>query len=223
MKKQAESREQYVLAKTYQHNDRRGKAIKLLEELVLNYPHQALYREELGAAYLMRGWHKKALRELEVSLRLNLLAADLQEQCKEELEQDVCVVLERAYKQAVKYPKIKQGVGDILMRLADEALGREHIEGAETIMSFAAKLVEDSLAVQEMMDKLKYTRDKVDQANKLNAYFKAVASKQKCWNVLQKEPIGIPNYKLQSTVHKIGRNEKCPCNSGKKYKKCCGQ
>jgi uncharacterized protein YecA (UPF0149 family) len=21
---------------------------------------------------------------------------------------------------------------------------------------------------------------------------------------------------------KIGRNEKCPCNSGKKYKKCCG-
>ena len=25
------------------------------------------------------------------------------------------------------------------------------------------------------------------------------------------------------TVKKIGRNEPCPCGSGKKYKKCCGQ
>ncbi len=24
------------------------------------------------------------------------------------------------------------------------------------------------------------------------------------------------------TVNKIGRNEKCPCESGNKYKKCCG-
>jgi len=25
------------------------------------------------------------------------------------------------------------------------------------------------------------------------------------------------------TVKKIGRNEPCPCGSGKKYKKCCGK
>lgn len=24
------------------------------------------------------------------------------------------------------------------------------------------------------------------------------------------------------TVEKVGRNDPCPCNSGKKYKKCCG-
>jgi uncharacterized protein len=24
------------------------------------------------------------------------------------------------------------------------------------------------------------------------------------------------------TVHKVGRNEPCPCGSGKKYKRCCG-
>jgi preprotein translocase subunit SecA len=23
-------------------------------------------------------------------------------------------------------------------------------------------------------------------------------------------------------VHKVGRNDPCPCGSGKKYKKCCG-
>jgi len=27
----------------------------------------------------------------------------------------------------------------------------------------------------------------------------------------------------QAVSHKIGRNEPCPCGSGKKYKKCCGQ
>ena len=27
----------------------------------------------------------------------------------------------------------------------------------------------------------------------------------------------------QAESHKIGRNEPCPCGSGKKYKKCCGK
>ncbi|PKK39831.1 Protein export cytoplasm protein SecA ATPase RNA helicase [Clostridiaceae bacterium JG1575] len=29
-------------------------------------------------------------------------------------------------------------------------------------------------------------------------------------------------YKESKMVHKVGRNEPCPCGSGKKYKKCCG-
>lgn len=31
----------------------------------------------------------------------------------------------------------------------------------------------------------------------------------------------IPVKKKNRLVTKIGRNEACPCNSGKKYKKCC--
>lgn len=27
---------------------------------------------------------------------------------------------------------------------------------------------------------------------------------------------------IRNTVPKVGRNEPCPCGSGKKYKKCCG-
>ncbi|MHB1743751.1 MAG: SEC-C metal-binding domain-containing protein [Acidobacteriaceae bacterium] len=27
---------------------------------------------------------------------------------------------------------------------------------------------------------------------------------------------------MKSTRPKVGRNEPCPCGSGKKYKKCCG-
>ena len=32
----------------------------------------------------------------------------------------------------------------------------------------------------------------------------------------------IKNYIIDNNLKKIGRNDKCPCGSGKKYKKCCG-
>lgn len=37
----------------------------------------------------------------------------------------------------------------------------------------------------------------------------------------QKESIKQMLKKRKVTNTKIGRNDKCPCNSGKKYKKCC--
>jgi hypothetical protein len=33
----------------------------------------------------------------------------------------------------------------------------------------------------------------------------------------------ISNFKAPPRVHKVGRNEPCPCGSGLKYKKCCGK
>ena len=33
---------------------------------------------------------------------------------------------------------------------------------------------------------------------------------------------GPPKTRKRETSLKIGRNEKCPCESGKKWKKCCG-
>ncbi len=38
------------------------------------------------------------------------------------------------------------------------------------------------------------------------------------------QPLNIPNSKLniQDSMQKVGRNDPCPCNSGKKYKKCHG-
>ena len=35
---------------------------------------------------------------------------------------------------------------------------------------------------------------------------------------------GIPIEQLDGTIFKkVGRNDPCPCGSGKKYKKCCGR
>jgi uncharacterized protein YecA (UPF0149 family) len=39
------------------------------------------------------------------------------------------------------------------------------------------------------------------------------------WKERMKQSFPIKKKNLQVT--KIGRNEACPCNSGKKYKKCC--
>ena len=35
--------------------------------------------------------------------------------------------------------------------------------------------------------------------------------------------IGLPEISNQVTKKKIGRNDPCPCGSGKKYKHCCGK
>ena len=49
------------------------------------------------------------------------------------------------------------------------------------------------------------------------------------WNPLIKEERRAELYKEQKRAHtvvkgeKIGRNDPCPCGSGKKYKKCCGR
>lgn len=39
-------------------------------------------------------------------------------------------------------------------------------------------------------------------------------------NSMLSKTTGVPTNSTTKTK-KIGRNEKCPCNSGKKYKKCC--
>lgn len=40
------------------------------------------------------------------------------------------------------------------------------------------------------------------------------------WNLPTYEPVSQPYVR---TTAKIGRNDPCPCGSGKKYKKCCGR
>ncbi len=57
--------------------------------------------------------------------------------------------------------------------------------------------------------------------------FKSIRAMKK-WMEAHKAEFQNPNgevQKVQTVVHqgpKIGRNDPCPCGSGKKYKKCCG-
>ncbi len=47
-----------------------------------------------------------------------------------------------------------------------------------------------------------------------------IAEVQKFSNFIKEKR--ITNYIIDNNIKKIGRNEQCPCGSGKKYKKCCG-
>ena len=39
----------------------------------------------------------------------------------------------------------------------------------------------------------------------------------------QRQEANAPNVQVKRVGAKIGRNDDCPCGSGKKYKKCCGE
>ena len=41
-------------------------------------------------------------------------------------------------------------------------------------------------------------------------------------NIVFKDDMNSENIKDVKIAKKVGRNEKCPCGSGKKYKHCCG-
>ena len=72
--------------------------------------------------------------------------------------------------------------------------------------------MEDIDKILKMLGKDKETINQVKQVLKNPA---AMNEMKKMMN----KTMGVKNVPKQTT--KIGRNEKCPCNSGKKYKKCC--
>ena len=43
------------------------------------------------------------------------------------------------------------------------------------------------------------------------------------WRLANYQPMqGIDSRTSSASTKKVGRNDPCPCGSGKKYKKCCG-
>ena len=54
----------------------------------------------------------------------------------------------------------------------------------------------------------------------LNGIAEAIKEKETC--ATSTKTIYIGRNPMKRKEPKIGRNEKCPCGSGKKYKKCCG-
>jgi uncharacterized protein len=77
--------------------------------------------------------------------------------------------------------------------LADIARGEKEVEDRDTILAAAPDKIADWVVI-------------------LNE-----------WLLANTEPVqGIDPRVVTSPRKKVGRNEPCPCGSGKKYKKCCG-
>lgn len=48
-------------------------------------------------------------------------------------------------------------------------------------------------------------------------------AQQKASDVVSEAAAAVEKAKPVRTGHKVGRNDPCPCGSGKKYKQCCGR
>lgn len=83
-----------------------------------------------------------------------------------------------------------------------------------------AKEMIASVVVEEIYDVMKNqaTFDEEKYSKKLSKLLDSV-EKNKYENSLDDEKIQVPI----KNDPKIGRNDSCPCKSGKKYKKCCGK
>ena len=42
------------------------------------------------------------------------------------------------------------------------------------------------------------------------------------YRLLEKDVLGVKEKPMTRMQPKVGRNDPCPCGSGKKYKQCCG-
>jgi uncharacterized protein len=71
---------------------------------------------------------------------------------------------------------------------------------------------------EEGWDRLKVMSD-AEQERERNAIAHAVRALHKYW-LERREPPSMP---VRRTTPKVGRNDPCPCGSGKKYKQCCLQ
>lgn len=72
-------------------------------------------------------------------------------------------------------------------------------------------------------------RDRTDVMERLMDFYKETGRKEEADKIkrelkeLEKSKHSMKNNTQRILVEKIGRNDPCPCGSGKKYKKCCGK
>jgi preprotein translocase subunit SecA len=94
--------------------------------------------------------------------------------------------------------------------------------------------INSSLAVECDLDKLKESSKVSLKLDFDKLYYNMLEAKAKWlytldeWDAIfteEERKIIRQRWKAdkQAVSHKVGRNETCPCGSGKKYKKCCGQ
>lgn len=61
----------------------------------------------------------------------------------------------------------------------------------------------------------------MDEANDMLSELNKFANNTRQWVIKGYTPTEVLNLQNSSNLNKVGRNDPCPCGSGKKYKKCC--
>jgi hypothetical protein len=101
-------------------------------------------------------------------------------------------------------------------RWMNEGLIDPTVTGLSWFEKAAAKSVEECMAKAAKDDGNRYQRDALGEIGTWFCYEKPVPPPPRA---ARPQPAVTP----VRTVPKVGRNDPCPCGSGKKYKKCCGK
>ncbi|WP_203363642.1 plasmid pRiA4b ORF-3 family protein [Bacillus sp. REN10] len=108
-----------------------------------------------------------------------------------------------------------------------------HEEIEELVTYLQASQSDFQLTVQQFLQRFEFKDMK--QLNEYVRVITAIANTTRIWENRGHTPkelaemekhylIPLPNQSVTTAgTGKVGRNEKCPCGSGKKYKKCCGK
>ena len=140
-----------------------------------------------------------------------------------------------------EYSQIEKGIYiEILSKHEDvikttiAELSKKHNGSEEFIMGFVDG-INDSLNIQHELETIEATTELTFDINLEKLYFNMLDAKAEYlftlpqWDGIfsqEKRKEIEKEYKESKIVrneNKVGRNDPCPCGSGKKYKKCCGK
>ncbi|MCD7922664.1 MAG: SEC-C domain-containing protein [Clostridiales bacterium] len=107
------------------------------------------------------------------------------------------------------------------LRVVDELMIGDYDRAESEVRAISAELKDKKLlkCLEEMQFFREIAADADDFERELLSAEKGSASDYFGWD----EPSDTPNVPYRRETPKIGRNDPCPCGSGKKYKKCCGR
>ena len=102
-------------------------------------------------------------------------------------------------------------------------------EEARTNTMRILKYLDDQSDISRLMGELAGTGMRFENDQQFHSFavlMDKMKSASRFWGFCGHTPVEAANYNpKKGTVHvyKVGRNDPCPCGSGKKYKKCCGR
>ncbi|MGB8367481.1 MAG: preprotein translocase subunit SecA [Candidatus Babeliales bacterium] len=210
--------------------------IKVIQDLVEHHTaKRALTTEQVNKIYeVLHQLTKLTLEEFQ--------QAKLDESNSENFKKDVIAFALSRYEHYRKQSEqdiIKQAEKWLILETIDQAwkqhmLNLDHLKEGINLRSWGQKnpLIEykrEAFAMfREMMDQIRF--DVVRHIFHLNLERfdqRELESKRKKeldqLNLLSAQAAAEGQLQVESSEPKIGRNDPCPCGSGKKYKKCCGQ
>ncbi len=145
----------------------------------------------------------------------------------------------------LQYELFQAIIGEHPVHAFEKILRRNHIDNIEVdlqmavmyqegkyfreALDIAKKLIKErpeDEGIQEFLNELYDTVGTV-QASKekpsRTVFDKPEPEEYTIWDMIEGKAPKAPAETVRRETHKIGRNDPCPCGSGKKYKKCCGR